>query len=283
MLLFCCGCGEKHPEYTAEQAVYPVCSAADVTAAVTSMLTETQPALRIRLPEGTACDPEAVICSAVQANVLARTMLRGVTWTQSDGYLNFHADYAKPAEILRAEKNLLSDTAEAWCSGNTGAPDAVRVLLAHDMLCRICDYDDTQPESHGACGALLRHSAACDGYAEAFAVLMEKAGIPVRILTGFAQIPGGQHEPHAWDLVQLSGAWYHLDCTWDDSGDVPQHTYFLCDDEAMRQTHIWDIKKYPPARGGGYRYEEIVTEMAALVREDGCGYNGYNPQQDSDR
>lgn len=280
MLLLFCGYRNSGAGDCTEPSCLQAESAADVQRAVTAMLLETGTELRIRVPQSAVTDPSAVIRAAAESQVLAGTMLRRAEWKRSGNILTVQAEYSEAPETLRQEKKLLSERAADWCSGNAGEPDAVRVLLAHDMLCRSCTYSDAGPESRAACGALLRHTAVCGGYAEAFALLMEHAGIPVRIVTGIAQLPGGKAEPHAWNLVQLSGSWYHLDCTWDDAGDVPQHAYFLCDDEAMQQTHRWDTKKYPPAKCSGYRYEKIVSEMADCLRKDDAGYTLYNPSRD---
>lgn len=251
-------------------------------AALTEMLLKTDSAVRIRVNDAESYDPDAWIQEAVQSHILARTMLQRVTWYRSGEYLTVQAYYAKPQDTLRQDKQKLHEAAKLWCLENAAESDAVRVLLAHDLLCRSCTYANDLPDCHGAAGALLERRAACDGYAEAFALLMEYAGISVKIVTGQAVDEHGKREAHAWNLIQLNGAWYHIDCTWDDSGAAPEHTYFLCDDHTMRLTHIWDDEKYPPAIGGGYRYEVIVSEMAARIRKADVGYTGYNPVQDSD-
>lgn len=253
--------------------------------ALTEMLLNTETYALFRLNDSEHCEPDTWITDALQSRMLARTMLRSVTWKRTGSYLEIQADYAKPQDVLREEKRMLYDAAQIWCQETTGESNAVRVLLAHDLLCRCCRYADDSQNTHSAAGALLEHSAACDGYAEAFALLMEYAEIPVMIVTGQAAAPDGKTEDHAWNMVRLSDCWYHIDCTWDDTDPdtVPAHTYFLCDDDAFRLTHKWDDKKYPPAQGGGYRYEVIVSEMADQIRKDRGEYAGYNPSQDPGR
>ena len=230
------------------------------------MLLHTEESVSFPMPD---VSPESLIQQAVSSHVLARTMLRRLTWTRCAETMTVQAEYVLPTDTLWRQKQMLADAAALWNHETSAEPDAVRVLLAHDLLCRTCEYADDLPECHGAGGALLLHRAACDGYAEAFALLMESAGIPAMIITGVGADADGHAENHAWNLVRLSGAWYHIDCTWDDTDAQPSHTYFLCNDDAMRLTHIWDTKKYPPASGGGYRYETIVSDMAARVRKGG--------------
>lgn len=52
----------------------------------------------------------------------------------------------------------------------------------------------------------------CAGYAKAMQYLCDKAGITSMVVTG--ETTSGQS--HAWNVVNVDGAWYNLDATWDD-------------------------------------------------------------------
>lgn len=57
----------------------------------------------------------------------------------------------------------------------------------------------------------------CEGYARAFKVLCDRAGIPCVLVDGKAKnqaTSGG--EDHMWNYVQVDGAWYAVDVTWND-------------------------------------------------------------------
>ena len=58
--------------------------------------------------------------------------------------------------------------------------------------------------------ALLKKVAVCDGYSHAFQMVMRKLKIPCRFVTGSSGSVG-----HAWNMVKLSGKWYHIDVTFD--------------------------------------------------------------------
>ncbi len=266
-MLLLCGCAEL-PEQDAPQGIPADYS--DAPALVADMLLQSEESMQLILPDAAEFDPETVIRDAVAQHVLARTMLRSVMWSRSGNALTITAQYAKPADQLRKDKEILAESVTAWRENYDTESDDVFVLLAHDALCRRCVYSEISPDRHSAYGAWIGKQAVCDGYAEAFALLMETAGIPVKIVTGSARDGGSPPEPHAWNLVQLAGAWYHIDCTWDDAGDSASHTNFLCDDTMISETHTWDAKKYPPALGGGYRYEQIISDMMAKVRTGGC-------------
>ena len=75
--------------------------------------------------------------------------------------------------------------------------------------------------------------------------MLNQAGIQTKIIEGTA---GGQ--AHAWNLVNLDGAWYHFDATWDDPlpdviGRVTYNYYNLTDAQ-IKSNHSW-IKTYPLA------------------------------------
>lgn len=92
-----------------------------------------------------------------------------------------------------------------------------KVVQIHNYLALTCAYDyenyqqDTIPrDSYTAYGALVKRKAVCQGYSLAFELLMQQLGIPCAIVESDTM-------NHAWNAVQLDGAWYHVDVTWDDS------------------------------------------------------------------
>ncbi len=72
----------------------------------------------------------------------------------------------------------------------------------------------------------------CYGYATALKVLLDRAGVNNAFVEGTAyndkNLPYG--ERHAWNYVEIDGAWYALDPTWDDPGIINRpatEAYFL--------------------------------------------------------
>lgn len=134
---------------------------------------------------------------------------------------------------MEAADAILAQTVTAGMSDY----DIAKAL--HDYLVLNCVYDyenylrHTVPaESYTADGALLEGTAVCAGYARAYQLLMQEAGIPCEYVSGYAN--GG----HAWNVVEIDGAWYHVDTTWDDpvpdrAGYV-RYDYFLKSDDYMR-------------------------------------------------
>lgn len=112
----------------------------------------------------------------------------------------------------------------------------------HDYLNKTADYDHTYTHYH-ASGVLMLGTGVCNSYAEAYQMLLNKAGITSRLVSGTADGVGGWGD-HAWNLVLLGGNWYHVDVTWNESWG---HEYFLRSDSRMSTDHRWKTADYPAA------------------------------------
>ena len=126
------------------------------------------------------------------------------------------------------------------------ATDFEKELALHDALAARCTYDgtaagaeapaETYPQAFSAYGALVKGKAVCEGYARAMQLLLDEAEIPATVVTGFDE----NRQPHMWNLLTIDGRNYHLDVTWDDSGDQIRHTYFNLTSRDILQTHSLD-------------------------------------------
>ena len=103
-------------------------------------------------------------------------------------------------------------------------------------------------------GVLVNQSAMCHGYSSTFQLFMEM--LDIECLTVFGE-PTGSGMQHSWNMVRLDGAWYCVDCAWDDPiGGSPNHGYFNVTSETLRRgsIHRWDESSVPEATGTKYAY-----------------------------
>lgn len=153
-------------------------------------------------------------------------------------HLNYLSNSAQILEQNRAVEAAVERVAAQVVTAGMSDYDIAKAL--HDYLVLNCAYDydnylrNTIPsESYTAAGALLEGTAVCSGYAKAYQLLMQEAGIPCEYVIGYA---GGGH---AWNVVQIGGAWYHVDTTWDDpvpdKAGYVRYDYFLKSDSYMRR------------------------------------------------
>lgn len=154
------------------------------------------------------------------------------------GYSLTPESYAEEAERLLACARTLVD-----------GGDAERAETLHDWLCERVDYAvDASPGGHStAADALLRGSAQCEGYAQAFSLLCRMNGIPCGMVAGTAWDTSGQAARHAWNIATLDGVSTLIDATWDDQGDINTHWYFGLTDGMMAADHAPDPGSALPA------------------------------------
>ena len=116
--------------------------------------------------------------------------------------------------------------------------DYEKVLFLHDYLVTQYAYDEMQ-NVFDVYTFFTEGTGVCQAYSLTMCALLETLGIPNAYAVSLSM-------DHMWNLVQLDGAWYHLDVTWDDP--VPEgtgfvcHTHFLCSDEKIRalEHYAWD-------------------------------------------
>lgn len=89
----------------------------------------------------------------------------------------------------------------------------------------------------------------CDGYAKTFMHLMNMVGVPTQLITGTSTDRLGESVGHAWNLIKIQGAYYHVDSTWADQRfeTLGLYDYINEQDTYMAQDHVWDKSQYPKA------------------------------------
>ncbi len=127
---------------------------------------------------------------------------------------------------------------EAMTHVKSGMSDYQKALVLHDWLANHVAYsydrylsDTLVAEDYNAYGALVLREAVCQGYAEAYHILMSLCGIECYVVSS-------KSLNHAWNVVKIDGQYYNLDVTWDDPvydilGRV-NHYYFLVDNNTMQ-------------------------------------------------
>lgn len=83
-----------------------------------------------------------------------------------------------------------------------------KISYIYNYLCENVVYDSAY-EYGSIYDALVGGKTVCSGYAAAFQVMMEKLGIPCKIMAG--NVNG---TAHAWNAVNVSGKWYYVDATF---------------------------------------------------------------------
>lgn len=115
-----------------------------------------------------------------------------------------------------------------------------KLLAVHDKMVEKCEYDpaypNESPASHHAYGIFKNNTAVCQGYAQAYYMILRELGIEVDFCLSISIM-------HIWNYVKIDGKWYHVDVTWDDPDDedvkaAASHNNFLISDETRIQNEL---------------------------------------------
>jgi transglutaminase/protease-like cytokinesis protein 3 len=166
----------------------------------------------------------------------------------SGGYIHSYVfQYQASASTLKKEYQALKTKVKSIRKSLnvTGKSKAQIVLAVHDYIALHTSYDttnQTSPKNRTAYGALIKQKAICSGYTLAAQLLLSTYGISSEIATSDSM-------NHAWNLVNLSGKWYHMDITWDDpypsKKNYVAYWFFLKTDQQFKNHSIskhydWD-------------------------------------------
>lgn len=148
--------------------------------------------------------------------------------------------------------------------------DIQKEWLLYDYLIRRTTYSKqivnniAPPLTHTVQGTIVEKTGVCDGYAKTLMYMMNRVGIPTRLIVGTAYDSKGVIQDHAWNLINLEGNYYHVDATW---GDLENnqigifYNYFNENDLYMRQTHRWNQKAYPKAQATKYNFVYMPVKL----------------------
>lgn len=162
---------------------------------------------------------------------------------EDDNYIYEAAYISGNRTYLSEKEKQVLDAAAAVIDQFKGRSDYDIAAGVHDALAASIKYKQNE-EQYTAYGALVGHEAICQGYAFAYKLCMDLAGIDCITIGGNAESETGLQK-HAWNMVKIRNKWYHVDLTWDDpdlSTDhgAWSHVYLFADDEFMSENHEWD-------------------------------------------
>ena len=128
--------------------------------------------------------------------------------------------------------------------------DAVKSVYAYFVKNFEYAYNlESDLRYHSAISVFMYRKSVCEGFALAFANVLNRLGIPCGIVTGYSSLDG-TFGAHAWNIVELDRKYYHLDVTWDictKEKEIDTFDYFFLDDSLVRKDHQWNDPSIPVA------------------------------------
>ena len=143
------------------------------------------------------------------------------------------------------------------------AKEYEKIRAVHDFLIQNVSYDKVHKKNEyhtirsSAYGALINHSATCQGYCVAMYRMLSELGVSCRIITGEAG-ETGETEYHAWNIARMDGLYYNIDVTWDD--ETGSDDYFLKTDDLFTG-HQRDEKFQTPDFYARYPMVDTMPEL----------------------
>lgn len=140
----------------------------------------------------------------------------------------------------KEEQNIINEKLDSIISSNINDSMTLEQKLKslHDYIINTTKYDidknntgESIYHSSTAYGALIDGFATCNGYADAYALILDRLGVKNYRITS---------DTHIWNAVYFNDEWLHIDLTWDDpvseSGkDYLEHNYFLVDNDTLEK------------------------------------------------
>ena len=145
--------------------------------------------------------------------------------------------------------------ADAFLSGlSSSMSDYDKYWYIAKKLCEETAYDYAFPQvsmkrfldDSGVYGALVNHLSVCQGLAQAYAYLCNRAGLFSLVVSGSTS-----SGDHAWNIIKLDDGYYHVDTTWMQSNEA---RYFCLTDMQIAVDHTIISRYHPKCDGRKYAY-----------------------------
>lgn len=171
---------------------------------------------------------EEILVSTTDAEGLARVYqalindhpeffyLNGYTYTRymrqdEIQYITFSGRYLYDEAEVAARQAAIDAVVDVKAGNLIRENDYETVKAVYEDLILSTDYSMDSPDNQNICSVFLDKKSVCNGYAKAAQYLLTYFGIPCMIVNGDAS-----GNAHAWNIVEIDGAYYHMDVTWGD-------------------------------------------------------------------
>ncbi len=166
--------------------------------------------------------------------------------------INIKINYGRTSNDV-PQGNFNEVTQSVIAQANALGGDYDKLKYVHDWIVNNTNYinQNTAYESE-ADGPVIYGKAICEGYSKAFMYFAQSLGYQCVCIIGTAL-----GEEHMWNMVNIGGAWYNVDVTWDDpvmsdGSSIVRYNYFLVSDGALSADHIAANPFEVPTAGQSY-------------------------------
>ena len=161
------------------------------------------------------------------------------------------------------------------------AENIQRILCSQVSYANMTNMSDVDT----AVGPLLNGVADCDGYADAFYLIGNLAGLEVRYQHGMASYYDEEESKlvtssHMWNLLKIDGSWRVVDVCWADGSRGVDYTWFNIGKDRASRSRIWyeeltvpllettDLSTRPETEYSVTSYEELEAAMKEAIGKE---------------
>lgn len=140
------------------------------------------------------------------------------------------------SDALKTEEKAKAIVEAEICA--TMTPEQKLARLYSYVIDHAVFYDGFRPAEAFGYGILFQGRGVCGDYAEALCLLARHAGLQCQVIYS---------DTHAFNAVELHGAWYLVDSLWDDTGGDWEYFGFSTETALSSPPHVYDTERYPVA------------------------------------
>ncbi len=186
----------------------------------------------------------------------------------SDRYISLiKFQYKYSAEEIRSMQAELDNTVNEIMAQMPQGTNFDKMVYLHDAVAEktVYEYGDNDQNPYGA---LVEGKAVCNGYATAYQLLLQRAGIRAWTVNG-----SSNGESHAWNAVWIDNdTCVYTDVTWNDKDEHIFHYYFNMSLDRIDDEHTVSARyfKLPACNHTGYGYSDLSEGCNVLENNDGA-------------
>ncbi len=173
----------------------------------------------------------------------------------------------------------ITSVCENIASRVKGSSEIETEINIAEYLCRNAVYEIDMRFNQNMAAALYYKKAQCSGISSAVKYLCDQNNVWCIIASGFFRGDKPKPEPHAWNVVNIGGNFYHLDVTnmMGYNLDNPKElrfAYFNQTDDMVANTHTWDggtlpicNQKFDISKVGGSAQVKSKMQTSVMLQE----------------